>query len=174
MSYLPHRHTDKSVRRFVPILETLIANHKTFGEYPVQFDPTQLGISVETGLARLRDAVHSITTGLTNYPNISSADLSAIWPRYHATSDGTNIVIQPKHPTVHATRVHVSTKLATILVDQPNYESYLTAFAILLGNRILQGEVTIIGHLSDTLKQTLEGAYDIVITPTGPNQHTML
>lgn len=174
MNYLPHRHTDKSVRRFVPVLETLLSNHKTLGEYPVQFDPTTLGISVETGLARLRDAVHSIINGLTSYPTISPTELVAVWPRYHVISDGTNIVIQPKHGTANSTQLNVATKLATLSVSHPYFSDILTAFAVLLGHRILQGEVQINGELDPVLQQQLEAKYDIVISATGPNQHTML
>jgi hypothetical protein len=174
MTYLPHRHTDKSVRRFVPVLETLLSNHKTLGEYPVQFDPNTLGISVETGLARLRDAVHSIVNGLTTYPNISPSELGSVWPRYHVISDGTNIIVAPKQANANATQLHVSTKLATLTVRHPYFSDLLTAFAVLLGHRIFQGEVQINGELDPTLQQQLEATYDIVISATGPNQHTML
>lgn len=174
MNYLPHRHTDKSVRRFVPVLETLISNHKTLGEYPVSFDPNTLGISVETGLARLRDAVHSIVNGLTNYPTIKASDLVVIWPRYHVISDGTNIVIQPKQTTANQAQLHVGTKLATLSTTHQVFPDLLTAFAVLLGHHILQGEVQINGELDPVLQQNLEATYDIVISPTGPNQHTML
>lgn len=177
MPYLPHRHTHKSVARFVPVLENLIANHKTLGEGPVEFDPATIGLSVSTAIARLHDAVYSIRLRLTTYESVNPDDLSIIWPRYRITSDGVKVMILPR---IAGQRLSILSNTGINVIhinlrsDETTFTETLNALAYLLGHRLLQGEVTIEGDLPDGLQETLEAQYDVAIAQTGPHQHRML
>lgn len=177
MTYLPHRHTWKSVSRFVPVLESLIHQHQVSHTGHVSFDPQHFNISIETAIARLRDAVQSLSQGLTSTPSIDADVLTAIWPHYKVTSEGTRVLIvsrstEQEEPVL----IHSGSResLATLTVESPRFVENLTAFALLLGQRILQGEVTILGDLPDSVRLRLLSENDIAIVQDGPRQFHML
>ncbi len=177
MTYLPHRHTWKSVSRFVPVIESLLNQHKHKGIASVTFDPATMGLSVETGIARLRDAVQSLSQGLTSTPTIKADDLTAIWPYYRVRSDGTLVNVisrstEQEEPVMIQSGSRES--LATLKVEDPRFVETLSAFALLLGQRFLQGEVTILGDLDETLRLRLLSENDIAIVQDGPRQYHML
>ncbi len=178
MTYLPHRHSWKSVSRFVPVIEALLDAHKKLGTANVTFDPlVGMNISVETAMGRLRDAVASLSQGLTSAPSIDAEELAAVWAFYKVTSDGTNVQIvsrltEQEEPVMIQTGSRES--LATLKVEDERFVETLTAFALLLGQRYLQGEVTILGDLPPELQSRLLSENDIAIVQDGPQQYHML
>src|SRR6267142_1419810 len=176
MNYLPHRYRRSSVDRFVPVIEQLLRR----GGTPVSFDPSDLGINVETALARFRDAVHALSTGLVTHPNINAILLQETWLRFKATSDGTRVLLlsrKAEQGPPQLTAVPVSegrVPLATLRSTQPRFVDSLTALAVLLGQRILVGEVVIHGEITDTLKQRLESENDVAFRQEAQNTTIML
>lgn len=177
MTYLPHRHSWKSVARFLAPIRSLINQHRKHNTASVAFNPLSLNISVETAVARLRDAIHSLSQGLTSAPAIDAEELAAVWAFYKVTSDGVNVLIVPRiTEQEEPVLIHTDSResLATLKVEDERFVENLTAFALLLGQRILQGEVTIIGNLDETLQLRLGSENDIVIVQDGPKQYHML
>jgi len=177
MTYQPHRYRRSSVDRFVPVIEQLLRS----GGTPVSFDPADLHLGVETALARFRDAVHAFSTGLVTHPNINADLLRETWQRFKATSDGHRVLLlsrQAEQGPPELTAFPVSggraQPLAMLRSTQPRFVETLTALAVLLGQRILQGEVHISGELTDTLQHRLETENDIVFRRETPNTWIML
>jgi hypothetical protein len=176
MTYLAHRLSWRSVQRFVPVIEHVLTAHQN-GIAHVAFDPKRMGISIDTAIARLRDAVQSLSQGLTSTPTINADVLTAIWPHYKVTSDGTNVLItsrttEQEEPVL----IHSGSResIATLTVGSPRFVENLSAFALLLGQRLLQGEVTILGDLSAFERNRLLSENDIAIVQDGPQQYHML
>jgi hypothetical protein len=177
MTFIPHRHSERSVFRFVPIITKLLNHHASRGSGTVSFNPLELNISVETAVARLRDAVFSLSTGLTAHPSVDAVTLKEVWKQYKVTSDGTNVQVIPRATeqgellTITGDSKDV---LASLNVEDVGFAENLSAFATLLGRRLLQGQVIINGDLSDNLKRTLECDNDVVITQNAPKQYYMI
>lgn len=176
MPYQPSQYREKSVNRFVPVLKLLLADT---GKSGVSFDPFAMLLSPNTAIARLRDAVHAISSGKVIHPSINADLLREVWSQYKITSDGSIISISPRQTEERPQAVptggsRAATELAVLKVSQPRFVETLTAFACLLGQRILTGEVTIYGDLSSTLIDRLENDNDVVIKRTGEQQYIML
>lgn len=177
MTYLAHRHSTKSVFRFVPVIKQLLDHHKSRGIAQVSFNPADMGISLETGIARLRDAVYSLSSGLTTHPSVDATTLKEVWPLYKVSSDGINVLVvsrtteQDEPVPIHTGS---SGSLATLQVNDPQFVEIVTSFAVLLGRRFLQGQVTIEGQLSDNIKHQLESNHDVIITQEANNRYTMI
>jgi len=106
---------------------------------------------MDTAIARCRDAVKRIATGKTDHPSIDVAVLSVIWPSYKVTSDGEMVVICSRMVEQGLPTTVLSgsqAELAVLQTTQFRFVDSLTAFAVLLGQRLLQGEVTIVGELT--------------------------
>jgi hypothetical protein len=174
MTYIPHRHSIKSVIRFIPAIRTLLDQHQRNGVASVSFNPLELNLSVETSIARLRDAVQSLTSGLTSHPSIDSEALKLIWPLYKVSSDGTNVQILPRETKLVEPITQVQTRLAELVSDEAGFVEELTAFAVLLGRRRLQGQVDIIGDLSESLQHRIMSENDVVFISDGQQKHHMI
>jgi hypothetical protein len=178
MTFLPHRYTAKSVDRFIPVLEAVVRQAGSPLQ-TVQFFPSDLYLSMNTAMARLRDAVHAITTGIIIDPRVPADVLRAMWPMFRLTSfNGTKVLLVPRH-TEQGTPLNVEsgehrTYLAVLRVDQPRFEEILSAFATLLGQRLLEGTVCIEGTLSETLHDVLLDRHDIMFRVESPTVTIML
>jgi hypothetical protein len=134
---------------------------------------------MNTAMARLRDAVHAITTGIIIDPRVPAEVLHAMWPKFQLTShNGTKVLLVPRD-TKQGTPLNVEsggsrTYLAMLRVDQPRFEEILGAFATLLGQRLVEGTVLIEGELSDTLQEVLLDRNDIMFRQDTPTTIIML
>jgi hypothetical protein len=168
MTYLPHRYTTKSVDRFIPVLEAVCRQSYLGKVEQVEFFASDLFLSMNTAMARLRDAVHAITTGIIVDPRVPADVLRAMWPKYRLTShNGTKVLLVPRNTEQTPTTLNVESGeqrryLAVLDTDRPRFEETLTAFACLLGQRILEGSVLIEGPLSETLVAVLLDRHDIM------------
>jgi hypothetical protein len=177
MNYVPHRYSPKSVYRFVPVIDKVLSMHRNRGIASVSFDPTNLSISMETGIARLRDAVHALSTGMCPHPLINAEELRHVWPLYKVTSDGK--VVQVVARSVEqiepvAMEPFAGVSIAVLRTDDLRFTETITAFAVLLGQHLLVGQVDIVGDLSDSLRYRLESENDIVITADGHQLYHMI
>ncbi len=173
-AYLAPRFGQRSVNRFVPILSRLCQAQEPTA---VSFTPSELGISVETAMARLRDAAHSLSTGLTTHPSINAETLSAVWPLYKVTSDGLDVVVSPRKTEKGTPITPLSVRAAdsyALRADAPGFVEALTAFAVLLGQRVLQGQVVISGVIDEDFKDRLSLRYDIAFRRETDNTTIML
>lgn len=176
--YLPHRFRAQSVYRFVPILDQLLKQHSNKGTASIGFSPFDLHISADTAIARLRDAVIALSTGKTTHPSINAHELAEVWPLYRVTSDGDRVLVVPRltkegRPSVMDVGPRTAA-LAVLHVNQERFVETVTAFAVLLGQRLLQGEVTINGNLPNSLRSQLETSNDIAIIQDAPEQYHMI
>jgi hypothetical protein len=177
MTYIPHRHGQRSVYRFVGIIVKVLDQHRRQGIASVSFNPLDMNISVETAIARLRDAVYSLSSGLTTHPSVDVTQLKEVWPHYKVTSDGVNVqVVSREAKQDEPVPIHTGTgtELAVLRSEDPRFVETLSAFAVLLGQRFLQGEVQISGFLSDTLQHRLQSENDVVFIQDGPNSYHMV
>lgn len=163
--------------RFIPVIRTVLNQHQRNGIANVKFNPLEMNLSVETGMARLRDAFHSLAAGLTTHPDVDQETVKQVWPEYKVISDGTNILVISRgtdQPTEIELIVQAKTCLATLHTDEAGFVESLTAFAVLLGQRYLQGQVDIIGDLSGSLQHRLMSEHDVVFIPDGQQKHHMI
>lgn len=176
MTYLPHRHSWKSVSRFIPVFVQLIDQHKRKGTATIMFNPSEMHLSVESAMSRLRDAAQSLLQGLTSHASIDAKELSVVWPLYKVISDGTNVqVVSRQTEQGEPLRLGGSENVLSVLrVEEAGFIELVSAFALLLGRRFLQGQVTIVGDLSDQIRHRLESENDIAIVQDGPQQYHML
>ena len=137
-----------------------------------------MNISLETAIARLRDAVHSLSSGLTTHPSVDATTLKEVWPLYRVDSDGVNVLVVSRETKQNKPELLIHsgsrTELAVLGSEDVRFVEVLTAFAVLLGQRFLQGEVTINGFLSDKLQHRLQSENDVVFIQDGPNKHHMV
>ena len=168
MNFIPHRYSERSVRRFVPILRAL-----SEGDTPrrLQFLPTDMGLNVTTAIARLRDAVHSLTTQLVVVPHLNPQNLAVRWKNYRIESDGVNVQLLPRQTEQELPEIGFTsdsqTTLGVLRTDEPQFDSLLAAFAVLLSSRKLFGSVRITGQLSDNTKDELMNRYDVAFVDSG-------
>jgi|SRR5215472_356745 len=178
MTYIPHRYSDKSVIRFVPILKSLVDQHAKNGVASVKFNPLELNISMETAISRLRDAAHSLIEGISIHPSIDPGILKTIWPLYKVTSDGIHVMVVSRQTEQSFDPTPIlqgsTTSLATLKCDEAGFVEELTAFAVLLSRRHLRGQVDIIGDLSESLRHRIESEHDVVFIPDGQQKHHMI
>jgi hypothetical protein len=179
MTYQPHRYTSKSVDRFIPVLERLCRQDPDHPE-TISFFASDLFLSLNTTLARLRDAVAAITTGIIVDPRVPADVLRATWKKFHLTShNGNKVLLVPRDTKQTTDSLNVETGshrryLAVLRTNQPRFEEVLTAFACLLGQRLLEGTVMVEGPLSDTLQAVLLDRNDIMFRQETPDTTIML
>src|SRR5215831_9048423 len=143
--YRPPYYDWKSVRRFIPVIRLLVETHQRVGVANVQFNPLTLNLSVETAIARLRDAVKSLCLELTIDDSIDIEVLRQIWPLFKVTSDGTRVTIVPrKLKETEPEPARGQNVLATIRTDDVEFLEDLKALARCLSKRFSLGQVDII------------------------------
>jgi hypothetical protein len=180
MSYQPHRYTAKSVDRFIPVLEQLCRQAQTGKMETISFFASDLFLSLNTAMARLRDAVAAITTGIIVDPRVPADLLQVMWKQYQMTShNGNKVLLVPRNteqtrPTLNVESGAQRKYLAVLNTSQPRFEEILTSFACLLGQRLLEGTVLIEGQLSETLQPVLMDRNDIMFRPETPTTTIML
>src|SRR4051812_10336754 len=91
MSPLPYRYAEKSVWRYLTVLEVI---QKAPVAKRFEFVPTL--VNSETAACRLRDAAHSLITGLTSHPSIDPTLLAERFRHYRVSHDGTKVFVIPK------------------------------------------------------------------------------
>lgn len=177
MTYTPHRYSPRSVYRFVPIIKRVLDQHRSRGTATVMFNPLELNLSIETAVARLRDAAKALSSGITTHPSVDVTSLKEVWPLYRVDSDGVNVLVAPRSTEQdEVVPIHTASgdALATLNVEDGQFVELVRAFAILLGRRLLQGQVVINGDLSENLQRQLGCDYDVVIIQDAPKQFHML
>jgi hypothetical protein len=163
--------------RFIPVIRTVLSQHQRNGIANVKFNPLEMNLSIETAIARLRDAFHSLAAGLTTHPDIDQETIKQVWPEYKVISDGTNVLVIGRgtdQPTEIELIVQAKTALAVLRTDEAGFVEDLTAFARLLGQRYLQGQVDIIGDLSESLQHRIMSENDVVFISDGQKKHHMI
>jgi len=167
----------KSVVRFIPVIRTVLDQHRRNGVASVKFNPLELNLNLQTAMARLRDSVHSLCEGLTEHGSIDKETLKQVWPLYKVTSDGANVMVVSRDVPVGESNITIigsNESLATLKTDEAGFVEAITAFAVLMGQRYLRGQVDIIGDLSDSLRHRIESENDVVFIPDGQNKHHMI
>jgi hypothetical protein len=140
------------------------------------FDPQPIGVNSETAACRLRDAVRSLLTGMTTDPNIDPTLLAERYRHYMVTHDGTHVFVVPRaekktdSTSLSVDHAHDSDVLAVI---QPTDVDVIRAFALLLGRRILQGKVLILGTLTTETTDSLMHQHDIALISNSDNTMSM-
>ncbi len=168
MSPTPYRYAEKSVMRYIDVLVRIQLNAIPLG---ISFDPKSVGVNSETAACRLRDAVHSLCTGLTTHPSIDPTLLKERFRHYRVSHDGTKVFVIPKTEKKQSTtaQVEVSQVDGDLLARvQSTDTAALSAFALLLGRHLLQGRVEIVGEIDPIILANLY-ENDIVIQIENPN-----
>jgi hypothetical protein len=176
MTYIPYIHSAKSVSRFIPIFRTLLDQHRKNGVAVVKFDPLEMNLALETAIARLRDAANSLLSDTVSFESVDSELLKQVWPLYRVTSDGISVIIESRR-TKEVTPIAdsaIGTSLAVLRTAEAGFVEDLTAFARLLGQRHLRGQVDIIGDLSDSLQHRITSENDVVFIPDGQQKYHMI
>jgi hypothetical protein len=177
MTHIPNQYTPKQVARFLPIIRTVLDQHRRSGVASVKFDPLELGINVNTGQARLRDAARSLLLGFVKHPTIDQETLKAVWPLYQVTSDGVNVVVtsrNPEHQVEPQTTTDEVFNHVVLRTDEAGFVEELTALALLFGRRRIKGQVDIVGDLSETLQHRITSENDVIFIADGHQKYHMI
>src|SRR5882724_3480066 len=174
MSPLPYRYAEKSVYRYIQVL---VAVQTEVIPKRLEFHPDLLGVNSETAVCRLRDAAHSLITGLTTHPSIDPTLLKERFRHYRVSHDGTKVFVIPKTEKKQSTNAQVEVSQTVSGTDvlarvKSTEVSALRALALLLGRHFLQGQVEIVGLLDDKFRREIS-IHDIEITSLNPNLHIM-
>src|SRR5882724_13313002 len=102
MSPTPYRYAEKSVSRYHGILRTI---QGTAEPRRMEFTPQET--NSETAVCRLRDAAHSLITGLTTHPSIDPTLLKERFRHYRVSHDGTKVFVIPKTEKKQSTNAQV-------------------------------------------------------------------
>lgn len=174
MSPTPYRYSEKSVLRYIMVIKD-IAYHAV--PTRLEFNPTPLGVGSETAACRLRDAVHSLCTGLTSHPSIDPTLLAERYRHYRVSHDGTKVFVVPKTEKKQSTSAQVEVSQPTtndmLARVKSTDTAVLSAFALLLGRHFLEGRVEIVGEITDLSFLAQLQQNDIVIDTISPNLHIM-
>lgn len=185
MSKQAHRFTTANAVRFFPTFTQILAQ----GDIPltIRLTPSDLQLSTETVLARIRDAARSISLGHVVTPTIDADRFTRLWNQYYVTTDGEDVLVVPKaekerrgrsllpkqadrsSPTTDV----VSTSVLVVNASQAT-EVVLRALALLLGLRILQLKVEILDQVSEELATELMNNNDVMITKQDTNKWMMI
>jgi hypothetical protein len=175
MNYIPYHFSAKSVSRFVPTIRALLEQHRRNGVANIKFNPlVDLNLGLETAIARLRNAVHSISTGITEFDSVDAATLKQVWPLYKITADDSNVMIVPRETLEATPQTSNVSCLATLRTGELGFDQDLTAFARLLSRRHLLGQVDIIGDLSESLQHRIVSENDVIFIPDGQQKYHMI
>lgn len=164
-----------NVLRFVEIVKILQNSPKE-----IHFNPTPLRLSVDTACARLRDAILALSTGLVQHPDINSDLLAKVWPRYKVIADGEFVSVVPRQTeketsvSVHPSDVESPALSWTLSAEHRRFCDSLRAFAVLLGERLLTGQLTIKGQLDPKLQKQIEQDNDVVFRKVDKQTTIML
>jgi hypothetical protein len=179
---IPHRYTARSVIRFVPVIRALLIQHRKNGVAVVKFNPVELDLNVNTAMARLRDAVHSLCSKFYTHPSIDSDELKRVWHLYKVVSnDDINVEIvsrgvelTPPNILIETPSGGVYTDSIVLRTDEAGFIEALTALALLFGRRLIKGQVDIIGDLSESLQHRITSENDVVFISDGQQKHHMI
>jgi hypothetical protein len=160
--YTPSRHKSHNVLRFVPVLQRVADNPEPV---TIMFDPTALGLSQETAIARLRDAKTAFTSGKVFHPGLDADRLRAMWPKYRVSTNETHVILVPAEMVQAQPQVGSITALATVKADDVEL---LTAFATVFARRAIIGSVKISGVLDPELEQQIRDKFDIEFIHESP------
>lgn len=125
-------------------------------------------LSPETVTCRLRDAAHAFLSGTQTSPDVNTEQLRVVWPTYKVKHDGALVYVvsrakQESEKQLDAVSEGERNVLATV---EPNID-VLSAFALLLGLRVLSGQVRIKGQLSEQTTKLLSEAHDVAFVKEG-------
>jgi hypothetical protein len=158
---LPHRFSERSVLRYLDALVQLSRAADT----PTTFIIVRHELSAETVCCRFRDAVNAFLKGYVSHPLVNLDTLRRAWSLHKVTHNGSDVTISPKAQKTAADVLACVTAgesgpLAVVPADDA---TALSAFALLLGRRLLTGQVHLLGTPSPTLVSELTSAHDISI-----------
>jgi hypothetical protein len=175
MNYIPPRYSRRSVYRFVPILQKVC---DSADPVVIKFYPHELGLTQSTAIARLRDAKAALSTGMVTHPFINVDRLKALWPKYKISTDADAVLLTPRTTEQTPTALPFveigGSVIGTLHTDEPEFDAYLRAFAVLLGGRHLSGSLTILGKMSSKLIDDIHSQYDVAIQQQTQNHYIML
>jgi hypothetical protein len=153
--------------RFLPVLKLF-----STGEIKDNFfiNPASVRLNPKTYMARLRDAVKAIRTGLYHPP--VSVDLDRLfseWSRFRMEEKGEQVVFYLRTGS-ETPELTLGNQVPSITI--PFDMELIDAAAKLLGARCLRGPIKVDGVLGPRSRDMLTGSYDIVIEVK--EDHTLL
>lgn len=166
--WLPSRFKRHNVDRFVPILKLVLA-----GQQKIRFNPASIGLNVTTAMARVGDAALAVIRGHQFYADVDADKLREVWPNYRIGYNQITHEITISQFRETSTSIPTNILDATIMVEEPNFERTITAFAWLYGTYHIIGHLTILGMLDDKIKQHLINECNVSFQLVKPNEHIM-
>ena len=168
MTPLPHRFSEKSFRRYEPIIATVVS------EFPnvTLVRPSDLELSAETVRGRLRDAITSLRTHMWQ-TKIDVTRFAAIYPAIVVSLRPDGMVAVGDEHTVKNQVVEPFNAIdpTNVLDCTSNPDIDMQTLCILAHNRALSKRIKI-KLIPEDAKSWME-AYDIVLTPQ-PNDTYLL
>lgn len=152
--------------RFLPVLQ-LFATGQVFDGLFI--NPSGVGLSPTSYIARLRDAVQAIRTGIYNPPPSFDQDIFfQQWGLYRMEEKGEQVVFKNrKGGSLPGLSV-----LQEQLVEVPCEVPLINAVALLLGRKVLKGPIKVLGVLGPKTIERITTAYDVVVELK--DEHTLL
>lgn len=168
LEYLPSRFKSSNVDRFVPVLKRVLA-----GQQEIRFNPARIGLSVATAMARVGDAALAVIRGHQFYSDVDADKLRKVWPNYKIGYDQNTHEVKVIQFRNIGPSLPTNILDATIMVEEPNFERTVAAFAWLYGTYHIIGHLTILGMLDDKIKQQLAEECNVSFQLVKPNEHIM-
>lgn len=143
--------------RFLNVFLSVIENP----DKEIIVDHERLGLTPETCISRLRDAVLAMKTGLVDFPSIDSLIFADAWKGHYVTLKNGEVRVRCRKldeeedtPAI----AHIQESY-TCTIENPT-AAHLEAVALLLSDRILSGPVLLRGTTELAL-QLLSSRFDI-------------
>lgn len=171
--YIPSRFRERNVNRFRNILREVVA-----GTPEIRFKNSEIGLNPTTAIARVSDAMRAVINGIVFYEDVDADKLREKRPLYRIYYDQLTsevIVTQRRLPLTEGgvATTFVDIVDVTLRMEETTFPEDIHAFAVLFGHYRLRGRVTILGMLSEAIKQDLASTHGVMFTQTAPNETIM-